>query len=377
MERKNGCNMKCLFDLSFIRHNIYAGVSKYAYRILDYIVEVDKSHEFVLLLNTISERQIREWYPEFEYKLIGSGYLTSVPVVRTLALTYQFKRIVDGTDCDVVFCPWGNEITCLRTNKRKISVIHDLQLRIDLKGAGLYIHKIIDDLVIKNSDKIVTISEFSKKQIFSFYPSLSDDFIVSLGNSVSANQYLGENLVDGRYLLYVGRICEMKNVVTLVKAYVRISNLIKGVRLIIVGKSNTYWYKQVEPIIKAANLSESIQVVENCSERELALLYRYADIFVFPSLREGFGSPPLEAAMECTPVISTTCDSLKEVLLDKVFTYDNPMDEEELSEKILFVLSHRPSDRELAEIRNTYLNHYSIGTFGKKVYDFIQTQSNQ
>ena len=81
--------------------------------------------------------------------------------------------------------------------------------------------------------------------------------------------------------------------------------------------------------------------------------------------------------MECTPVISTTCDSLKEVLLDKVFTYDNPMDEEELSEKILFVLSHRPSDRELAEIRNTYLNHYSIGIFGKKVYDFIQTQSNR
>lgn len=48
--------MKCLFDLLFIRYNLYVGVSKYAYHILDYIVQTKKTDEFVLLLNSNSEK---------------------------------------------------------------------------------------------------------------------------------------------------------------------------------------------------------------------------------------------------------------------------------------------------------------------------------
>ena len=86
--------MKCLFDLSFIRYNLYAGVSKYAYRFLDYIVQSGKTDEFVLLLNSISEKQILDWYPQFKYVTIDSGIFKKIPVFRTLVLTYKFKKIV-------------------------------------------------------------------------------------------------------------------------------------------------------------------------------------------------------------------------------------------------------------------------------------------
>lgn len=367
--------MKCIFDLSFIRYNIYAGVSKYAYRILDYIVEINKCNEFILLINTVSEKQIREWYPQFEYITISSGRLKKIPIARTLVLTYKFKKTVNMTKCDVVFCPWGNEITCLKINKKKISVIHDLQLRIDLKGMNLLFHKIIDDYVIKNSDKIITISEFSKKQIFSFYPKLPEDFIISLGNSVSISNYKGNRPINQKYILYVGRICKMKNIITLIKAFICISDKVKNLNLIIVGTKNEYWHKCIYPLVHKNNLDKRIIIIENCPEKDLALLYQYAEIFVFPSLREGFGSPPIEAAIECCPVVSTTCDSLKEVLMDKVFTYNRPMDEVELSEKIMYVLSHKPSITELKYIRQSYLNMYSIHVFGKKIYDFIKSQS--
>lgn len=364
--------MKCLFDLSFIRYNLYAGVSKYAYRFLDYIVQSRKTDEFVLLLNSISEKQILDWYPQFKYVTIDSGIFKKIPVFRTLVLTYKFKKIADKTDCDVVFCPWGNEITCLKINKKKISVIHDLQLRIDLSGINLWIHKLIDNAVVKYSDKIVTISEFSKKQILSFYPKLNNDFVVSLGNSVSTNDYEGTRLLEDKYILYVGRICKMKNIITLVKAFTNIHKQLNSYKLVIIGKRNEYWYNEILPIIESAHIKDKVYVKEDCSDQELTMWYRYASLFVFPSLREGFGSPPLEAAIEMCPVLSTTCDSLKEVLMDQVFTYSHPCDAKELGEIIISILEkNTPSKEHLEKIKDIYIQNYSIQKIGNNICDFI------
>lgn len=87
--------MKCLFDLLFIRYNLYVGVSMYAYHILDYIVQTKKTDEFVLLLNSNSEKQILERYPQFKYVTIDSGIFKKTLIVRTLikAFTNIHKQL--------------------------------------------------------------------------------------------------------------------------------------------------------------------------------------------------------------------------------------------------------------------------------------------
>ena len=158
--------MKILIDLSYIKDNtLYSGVAKYAYRFLDYLIDSHLQENFVLSCNIRGADAIRRQYPMFKSVVVGHKMLSKVPFIRNIDVLYSFRSYVNQERFDVVFCPYGSETNCLSIKSPKITVIHDIQLQIDLSGVGKFIHKTIDDIVIRNTDVIFTISNFSRKQM--------------------------------------------------------------------------------------------------------------------------------------------------------------------------------------------------------------------
>ena len=95
------------------------------------------------------------------------------------------------------------------------------------------------------------------------------------------------------------------------------------------------------------------------SEGEMRYLYTHADLFVTPSLEEGFGYTPIEAAVLKTPVLISDIPVLKEVTQGKIESF-NPHSPEELAEKMNKIISNPPSDEERTALSEFYLREYSL-----------------
>lgn len=133
-----------------------------------------------------------------------------------------------------------------------------------------------------------------------------------------ADRRFGLTPQDGGYLLFVGTIEPRKNLTTLVEAY----SLLKSQKrmqpmpaLAIIGKDG-WLSERLHKRIEELDLEKDVYFLRGVEDRDLPLFYAGARAFVFPSLYEGFGLPPLEAMASGAPVISSDAGSLREVVGD-------------------------------------------------------------
>lgn len=117
--------------------------------------------------------------------------------------------------------------------------------------------------------------------------------------------FLHKYAIKGNYILFVGSLFPYKNLKTLLAAFLRIKHQIPQF-LVVAGKK--------EFSADSLPSDERILYLDYVASEDLPFLYSYADLFVYPSLREGFGIPPLEAMACGTPVISSDGGSLPEVV---------------------------------------------------------------
>lgn len=198
--------------------------------------------------------------------------------------------------------------------------------------------KIFNSVVInsaKKADIIVTFSQFTKKEILKYLGCLESKIRV-IYPGVGKEFVYRPLKKSGTDILYVGSEEPRKNLELLIRAFARMKQQNNKLRLIKVGRSR--WGPgrvRIKALIRSLGLSQDIIFKEYVDD--IVSVYNAADIFVFPSLYEGFGSPLVEAMACGLPVVCSNAASLPELAGDAAVMFD-PHNEYELAEKVLEIL---------------------------------------
>ncbi len=229
----------------------------------------------------------------------------------------------------------------------------------------------------QKADKIIAISECTKRDIISFfnipeekidvvYQGCHPDFSIRIPKERKREVARKYQLPDD-FILYVGSIESRKNLLLIVKALLYTD---KNIQLVAIGKKTNYQV-EVEKFIEENNLSGRVRIINNLPFEDLPACYQLAKIFVYPSFFEGFGIPVIEALASGTPVIAATGSCLEEAGGPDSL-YVDPNDENDLALKIMQVINDKNLALKMKEKGEQYIERFADEQIAKdimKVYD--------
>jgi glycosyltransferase involved in cell wall biosynthesis len=211
-------------------------------------------------------------------------------------------------------------------------------------------------MAARRAERILTVSQASKDDILHYLGVPADKVEViynALDERLAAPPTPDEIArVRERYqltspfILYAGNIKPHKNVDRLIEAFSILRRRgVDGVKLLIIGDEISK-YPNLRRLVHRFQLHQHVRFLGFVPDAMLAVLYRLAGVFVFPSLYEGFGLPPLEAMAAGAPVITSNVSSLPEVVGDAAILID-PMDAGAIADAMARVLGDEGLRQEL------------------------------
>jgi glycosyltransferase involved in cell wall biosynthesis len=222
------------------------------------------------------------------------------------------------------------------THCRSVVTIHDcIHLRFPQylpKPGALAYARAQMGAAVRRSDRILTVSEASKRDILRYFR-VPESKINVIYNAI--DERFGEAPDDEEvarvreryqlndpFVLYAGNIKPHKNLERLIEAFQMLrKGDLEHVKLLIIGDEISK-YATLRRAVHHYKLHKHVRFFGFVPDKTLAVLYRLASVFVFPSLYEGFGLPPLEAMASGTPVITSNVSSLPEVVGDAALLID-------------------------------------------------------
>lgn len=350
--------MKLMLDMCHVAYD--TSIMVWSMRLLEGFRSSNHIDDISIVCFSESMERIKNIFPDFriipfERKgFIGKYRLASVRA----ALTW--RRISKTYRPDVILAPMPTTDLVLVKNKT-ITVFHDLK-DIDKRicsSIRRYKYRLTYLIALLTVDKIITISDFVKREILKKYPFVSKERIATVYNSIDLK--LNCHPTSGRrgkYILYVSTLLEYKNLLTLLKAFNTIKSRISQ-NLVIIGRETPYWRNVLNPYIIENHLEDRIvHITDRISDEKLAQYYSEADLLVHPSLHEGFGYTPIEAALFETPVLTNKCTAIYETTMGLLNYYDPPVDSDALAQGIISVLKNPPSPERLHSISETFKRRY-------------------
>jgi glycosyltransferase involved in cell wall biosynthesis len=309
--------------------------------------------------------------PNVEYYVIDK-INRSNDIINIFEFEYLLRKATLKLKIDILHTPYLCSPLLHENSFKHIVTVHDVIPSIFTKYRGSYLRHIYfryAESNINRADLIITVSLHSQMDIHK-YLGLDNERVKVVYNGVDTN--FGNDIDDARllrvidqyslpdeYIFYIGGFDFRKNVRTLLEAYAKARK--KGIsELLVLGGEFNPSEKQlrrglvenVSEIASDLNIQDCIRILGPIPQDDLPYIYKMARLFVYPSLYEGFGLPPLEA-MNCgTPVLASNCSSIPEIIDRDDLLFD-PDDPSQLSEKIQWLLT------------NDELRH-SVGEWGIK-----------
>ncbi len=311
---------------------------------------LDKSANQYIIFHTRGES-----LPE----IAGDPRFSLVPIPKNpfIRMGISLPRLLRKTKPEVFHCQY---VLPPFTKTKTIVTIHDLahehfpESFHPLEGARM--RKLVR-ATAKRADHITTVSKFSASDIQRTYGVPPEKISIAYQAPSERfhprdKQVCQEHLartygINFPFILYVGRIQERKNLPRLVEAYARLRKLGTAIKLVIVGKLDWQSEKLLAKISELG-LDEAVIFPGYVFEDDLPLFYNAAEVFVFPSIFEGFGLPVVESMASGLPTVTSYGSSLEEVAGDGALLAD-PLDVTSIAQAIQRVLEDPELRKRLVE----------------------------
>lgn len=315
-----------------------AGVSRYAKNVTENLLKIDQSNEYLLIHSNKKKYQFKG-----NYKEIRLPFFDSIPkklITGTLAL----EKICQQENLDILHDLGQIGPYWFKSKTKRILTIFDLSVYKYPKTFTWLTrtYSKLLPLAAKKVDKIMTISEASKKDIVKYlkvnpskvkvtYLGIEKQFR-PINNQTQLQRVKKKYQLPNKYILFVGTIEPRKNLTSLIK-----NDTLKNCHLVVVGKKG-WLSNDIYKLPEKLGIKNKVKFIGQTDDTDLPAIYNLAQVLVYPSLYEGFGLPVLEAMACGCPVITSNISSLPEVV-GKAGVLINPIDEKEISKAIKDILT--------------------------------------
>jgi len=343
--------MKIAVDLRSLSGGFVSGVENYILHLLDHMLKLDRDNSYILFYNSFQEKALGDFHfvnsqiikTRIPNKLLNLGLKTG---------KISFERLIG--DFDVLFMPNPNQFN-ISPKARLVVTAHDLSPIVtpeyyDLKRR-LW-HRFLNyKKIFQRADAIASVSDYTRQdlirllgvrpeKITTIYPGVDTQIFNPSISETSLREVRNKYSLPGDYMLFLNTLEPRKNLSNLIKAFDALDN---ETFLVVAGKPG-WKYRSLFHQIKNSKKHNRIKYLGYVKEEHKPALIRMSRFLVYPSLYEGFGFQPLEAAASGRVSVVSNVTSLPEVLGDAAMLV-NPQDPESLRKAFVLLLN----DPELVE----------------------------
>lgn len=333
--------MKILFDLTSLDDN-FSGIERFALNISKAFIEENKDNSYILVF----KNRIHD-----EFKDISEKENVEIKIIngKNKLITSQIKLPINLYKIKAdkyIFLAFPAPV--LFHKKGIINAIHDMTAWLypeTMSKQGLLLFKTLIKKAMKNSERIITVSNNSKKDIKAIFPNskipidiiyngIDEKFLTFDRNDMKLKEIKDKYKINFEYILCLGTLEPRKNINLLIDAYIDLKkNREFKSKLVLVGRKG-WKYNSILEKIKENNLEDEIIFTGFVDDDDLPYVYNGAKCFVFPSIYEGFGIPIIEAMSVGVPVIASNTSSIPEVVGENGMLFESN-NKEDLKKNLL------------------------------------------